>query len=128
MGIQLHILHYSLQCLPFVCVYLHSNSWSFVQNITEYLLCAGSGLGSVNAAVDSPSVTWSLHGEGGRRDVRLQITLYISLVMIAFLKLIYFWLHWVFTAACGLSLIAVPGFIAVTSPVEHGLSSDDAWA
>ena len=81
----------------------------------------------MNAAVDSPSVTWNLHGEGGKRDVRLQIAPYISLVMIAFFKLIYFWLHWVFTAACGLSLVAVPGFIAVT-PVEHGLSSDDARA
>ena len=124
MGIQLHILHYSLQCLPFVCVYLHSNSWSFVQNITEYLLCAGSGLGSVNAAVECAVQSQC----ECRRDVRLQITLYISLVMIAFLKLIYFWLHWVFAAACGLSLVAAPGFIAVTSPVEHGLSSDDAWA
>ena len=26
-----------------------------------------------------------------------------------FLKLIYFWLHWVFVAACGLSLVAVRG-------------------
>ena len=26
-----------------------------------------------------------------------------------FLKLIYFWLHWVFVAACGLSLVATSG-------------------
>ena len=37
----------------------------------------------------------------------------------------FFWLHWVFVAAHGLSLIAVPELlIAVASVVaEHGLSS-----
>ena len=36
---------------------------------------------------------------------------------------IYFWLHWVFVVARGLSLVAVRGlFIVVASPaVEHGL-------
>lgn len=92
MGSQLRILHYSLQGLLLVCVYLHSNSWSFVQNITEYLLCAGTGLGSVNAAVGMPSLNLKLTWGGERRDIRLQIAPYISLVMIAFLKH-YFWLH-----------------------------------
>ena len=37
---------------------------------------------------------------------------------------IYFWLHWVFIAACGLPLVVVPRLlIAVASLVaEHGLS------
>ena len=49
-----------------------------------------------------------------------------------FILFIYFWLHWVFVAACGLSLVVVSGgllfvavhglLIAVASlVVEHGL-------
>ena len=46
----------------------------------------------------------------------------------------YFWLHWVFVAACGLSLVApsrgysvvaVLGLITEAALVEHGLQS--AW-
>ena len=37
----------------------------------------------------------------------------------------FFWLHWVFVAACGLSLVAASGLLtAVTSLVaEHGLQA-----
>ena len=49
-----------------------------------------------------------------------------------FILFIYFWLHWVFVAACGLSLVVASGgllFVAVCGPLiavaslvaEHGL-------
>ena len=35
--------------------------------------------------------------------------IYLFILKIYFILFIYFWLHWVFVAACGLSLVAVSG-------------------
>ena len=94
MGSQLCILHYGLQGLPLVCVYLHSNSWSFVQSVTEYLLCAGTGLGTVNAAVEMPSLNLKLTWGGGKeRHQVTDCTIHFTCNDCLFKTLIYFWLH-----------------------------------
>ena len=50
---------------------------------------------------------------------------FFSLIIILFL-FIYFWLHWVFVAARGLSLVAASGGGALFFVVVHGLSCSTA--
>ena len=65
--------------------------------------------------------------------------LYIFTLQISIFSLIYFWLHWVFIAACSLSLIEASGAyslvavcgglsLAPSLVAENKLSSYNVWA
>ena len=64
-------------------------------------------------------LTWTFNCRGGYCPPKIKShNNQAGIFFLNFLNLFYFWLHWVFIAACGLSLVAGAGASLVA---EHGL-------